>query len=72
MLRFIQKLKDPLYKNSIFLMLSSVTGAGTGFVFWVIAARFYSTGGAKKIEIKTQMIKEAEHLWTKLIMLSRE
>lgn len=34
---FIQKLKDPLYKNLVFLMLSSVTGAGTGFVFWVIA-----------------------------------
>jgi len=42
MFRLIQKLKDPLYKNSIFLMLSSITGAGTGFVFWVIAARFYS------------------------------
>jgi len=23
-------------------MISSVTGAGTGFGFWVIAARFYS------------------------------
>ncbi len=37
----ISKLKDPLYKNSIFLMLSSVTGAGTGFVFWVLAAKIY-------------------------------
>ena len=26
----------------IFLMLSSVIGAGIRFVFWVIAARFYS------------------------------
>ena len=42
MFKLIRKLGDPLYKNSIFLMLSSITGAGTGFVFWVIAARFYS------------------------------
>lgn len=37
----ISKIKDPLYKNSIFLMLSSVMGAGTGFVFWVLAAKIY-------------------------------
>ena len=43
MFGLVQKLKDPLYKNSIFLMLSSVTGTGTGFIFWVIAARLYST-----------------------------
>ena len=42
MYRLIRKLKDPLYKNSIFLIASSLLGAGTGFVFWVIAARFYS------------------------------
>ncbi|MDY6931986.1 MAG: oligosaccharide flippase family protein, partial [Halobacteriota archaeon] len=36
-------LRDPLYKNSIFLMLSSVTAAGSGFFFWIIAARFYSS-----------------------------
>ncbi len=42
MLRLAQKLRDPLYKNSIFLMISSIIGAGTGSVFWVIAARFYS------------------------------
>ncbi len=37
----ISKLRDPLYKNSIFLMLSSVMGAGTGFIFWVLAAKIY-------------------------------
>ncbi len=41
MLGLAQKLKDPLYKNSIFLMLSSVTSAGSGFFFWLITARFY-------------------------------
>ncbi len=40
--RLIRKFNDPLYKNSIFLIASSLLGAGTGFVFWVIAARFYS------------------------------
>ena len=37
------KLRNPLYRNSIFLMLSSTVGAGTGFIFWIIAARLYST-----------------------------
>lgn len=36
-------LNDPLFKNAYFLMLSSVTSAGSGFFFWLIAARFYST-----------------------------
>ncbi len=35
-------LSDPLFKNAYFLMLSSVTSAGSGFFFWLIAARFYS------------------------------
>ncbi len=37
-----QHLNDPLFKNAYFLMLSSVTSAGSGFFFWLIAARFYS------------------------------
>ena len=36
-------LKDPLFKNAYFLMFSSLTSAGSGFFFWLIAARFYST-----------------------------
>jgi len=40
--RLIQKLKDPLYKNSIFLIAGSIILAGSGFFFWVITARFYS------------------------------
>jgi len=34
---------DPLFKNAYFLMFSSLTSAGSGFFFWLIAARFYST-----------------------------
>ncbi|WP_324735227.1 lipopolysaccharide biosynthesis protein [Thermococcus sp. SY098] len=33
-----------LYRNSIYLMLSSILGAGSGFIFWIVAARFYSSG----------------------------
>jgi len=51
MLRFAQKLKDPLCENSIFLMLSSIIGAGTGSVFWVVAARFYSAEGVGLISL---------------------
>ncbi len=40
--RLIQRLRDPLYKNSFFIMLSSITNAGFGFFFWMIAARLYS------------------------------
>ncbi len=32
MLRFAEKLSDPLYKNSFFIMLSSITNAGFGFL----------------------------------------
>ena len=33
--------KEPLYKNSFFLLLNNSSGAVLGFVFWVVAARFY-------------------------------
>ena len=29
-------LNDPLFKNAYFLMLSSVTSAGSGFFFWLL------------------------------------
>jgi len=33
-----------LYRNAIYLMLNSAVVAATGFIFWLIAARLYSTG----------------------------
>lgn len=36
------RLKEPLYKNSFFLLLNSGTSSILGFVFWILAARFYS------------------------------
>ncbi len=38
----LEQLKDPLYKNSFFLMLSRVFNVACGFVFWIVAAKFYS------------------------------
>ena len=39
---FIRHLKDPLYKNSIFIILTSISIAGFGFIFWMLAAKVYS------------------------------
>jgi hypothetical protein len=33
-----QHLKDPLYKSSFFIMLTSISSAGFGFIFWMLAA----------------------------------
>jgi O-antigen/teichoic acid export membrane protein len=37
--RLITHIRDPLYRNSYFLMGSLVASAGGGFIFWVLAAR---------------------------------
>lgn len=34
-------LRDPLYKSSYFIMLTSISNAGFGFLFWILAARLY-------------------------------
>ena len=44
---------DSLYRNSIFLLLSSVVIAAFGFVFWIICAHFYSQ---EQIGIATALI----------------
>ncbi len=38
----IQQLRSPLYRNSIILILISFSSAFLTFIFWVIAARYYS------------------------------
>jgi len=50
------KIKDPLYKNSIYLILSSLTAAGFGFIFWILAARLYSP---EDVGLATAMISSA-------------
>ncbi len=34
-------LKDPLYRNSFYILLTLITGAIFGFFFWIIAAKIY-------------------------------
>ncbi|MDY6965809.1 MAG: oligosaccharide flippase family protein [Halobacteriota archaeon] len=38
-----EHLSDPLFKNSYYMMLTSVIGSPLGFVFWIVVTRFYST-----------------------------
>lgn len=40
--RIIEQFKEPLFKNSLYLMLSSVSVSFFGFIFWIIIARYYS------------------------------
>ena len=33
-----------LFKNSFFMIMNKMLAAGSGFLFWLLAARFYSMG----------------------------
>ncbi len=57
-------LHDPLLKNSIFIMLTSISGAGFGFIFWMLAAKLYSAGD---VGIATALISSM----ALLVLLSR-
>ncbi len=37
-----QHLDDPLFKNSYFLMVSTIIGSILGFVFWMLVTRYYT------------------------------
>jgi O-antigen/teichoic acid export membrane protein len=37
-----RQIKDPLYRNSLFLMANTAVTTGLGFFFWVVVARFYT------------------------------
>lgn len=38
----LKNLNEPLYKNSLYLMLTMISGTGSGFIFWLIAAKYYN------------------------------
>ena len=57
-------LRDPLLRNSIFIMLTSISGAGFGFVFWMLAAKLYSP---QDVGIATALISSM----ALLVLLSR-
>lgn len=46
-------MKDPLYKNSLYLMISSVVMAVFGFFFWMINARLFT---AEEVGLATTII----------------
>jgi len=46
-------LKDPLYRNSFFLLSNSIIGSVIAFFFWIVAARLYTT---EEIGIATALI----------------
>lgn len=39
----LEKLKDPLYRNALFIILTSGLGAIFGFLFWLVVAKFYTS-----------------------------
>ena len=41
-LRVVQGLNDPLIKNSFYMIFSSISNSGLGFLFWMLAAKLYS------------------------------
>lgn len=55
---------DPLYKNSLFIMLTSISSSGFGFFFWVLAAKLYSP---QDVGIATALISSMMFL----VLLSR-
>ena len=40
--KFVAHLRDPLYSNSLYMMFTTVFTAFAGFIFWMIAAKFYT------------------------------
>ena len=57
-------IRDPLYKNSFLIMLSSISSAIFGFIFWMLAAKLYPK---EDVGIATALISSL----SLLIMLSR-
>ena len=40
---YIGCFREPMYRNSIYIILNSLSSAGLGFIFWIFAARLFST-----------------------------
>lgn len=40
----LKRMSSPLYRNSIFLLSSTVATSALGFVFWMVVARYYTEG----------------------------
>lgn len=57
----VKALSDSFYKNSIFIMLSSLAASALGLVFWILAARTYSS---EEIGTATAIISAATLILT--------
>jgi O-antigen/teichoic acid export membrane protein len=42
-IEFFHALKDSFYRNSMWIIITSVFSAGIGFIFWLLAAQLYSS-----------------------------
>jgi len=62
--KMLHHLRDPLFNNSLFIMLTSITSAGFGFIFWMLAAKLYSP---QDVGIATALISSM----ALLVLLSR-
>lgn len=40
--RVLESIRNPLYRNSLYISLSMMITAGAGFIFWNVSARLYS------------------------------
>src|SRR4030042_3602740 len=62
----IEKLfRVSLYRNAIYLMLNSVTYSVSGFIFWIIAARFYTdveVGEGAAVIAAVTLLMQISHL----------
>jgi len=52
----IEKSKDPFYRNSHYLMLTTILSSLLGFIFWIIVARVYN---AYDVGLATALISVA-------------
>jgi O-antigen/teichoic acid export membrane protein len=41
LIKIFSQIRDPLFINSLYIILTSITGAGFGFIFWIVAAKLY-------------------------------
>lgn len=60
----IRHIYDPLFKTSFYILLASVSSAGFGFIFWILAAKLYSP---EDVGIATAMISSM----ALLVLISR-
>lgn len=62
--KILNNLNDSLFKNSFFIMVSSLLSAGSGFIFWALAAKLFT---AENVGLTAALVSSLSFL----IQLSR-